>query len=450
MNFNLLSRIHKSKLVTVQTQLHPDNNNVTTSADAYVQDTNFDSHFLDSSLSTPKCSNTIQTLKILPGIDEYHKKNNFIFFDSMCTLSRPSKSYLQYIEKHTHLSPEATKLDCTAVLTHFSGVECNENTVYTARYKGGKYSPLQRDRVTANSSYRLAYRIGELQKLIPNESIYNIGIDLTFPDFISEIALTDPKKAENIARKSLIRFVKELGKNRRWIRRKDQKLFYSFNIHTWHSHKPNDPNPTHTPTKPHLHVHLNLLNMVINPDLSLIRFNPNIPEKTLKSEWSYAISRSGFIVPDPVLYIHYSNIKNRGKLTHRIKYCGRSPLNDCFNYFKDNDFIESECSPVFNEFLVNYKNPRHTCGGLRLLSKLLPDPEPSDDEICPVCSSKVTYLGKFYPQDIELLKEQEHLSIVRWDPYQRQYYIIESFKDPSTFLDLSELHDIQSYSNSES
>jgi hypothetical protein len=441
MNVNLLSSIHRGK-PTSQIVLP-----LTTSADAYVQNTNFDSHSLDSSKHV--------TLVEVKNMDDYHKNHNIIHLDSMTDLTRPSMDYINYISEYAHLDKAAAAVAATSEVVYYNGYKCESgHDVYNPYYVGGPYSPYKRDKVSSNSAYRLAHRLSKLQDLLPNESLYNIGIDLTFPDYVSKIAYQDPKKAEAIATKCVNVFLKSLSKEKRWVRHKGQKLFNSFNVHLWHSHNPDCVDEIHTPTVPHLHVHLNLINAVCDskdPNYKLTRFNPIIPRYAIKVAWQYALFKQGFNVPEPDFYIHHCSLKHKGKLTHRIRYCGRSPLNDLYSYFNDTKFDKSNVQTTFNEYLVNYKNPRHTCGALRLLSKLLPVEDIEDEEICPVCSEKSEYLGKITKDEIHQMVSDGSVSVVHWSSRKRRYFAIERGSMDSVsyldYFDTSELHEALAYSN---
>ncbi len=158
MNVNLLSSIQRGKS-TIQMAFTEE-----TGCEAYVQNTNFDSCFLDSSKHVH--------LVEVKNIDDYHKNHNIIHLDSMTDLTRPSQDYIKYISEYAHLDIETAKVAASSEVIYYNGYQCGSgHAVYNPYYVGGPYSPYKRDKVSSNSAYRLAHRISKLQNLLPNETL---------------------------------------------------------------------------------------------------------------------------------------------------------------------------------------------------------------------------------------------------------------------------------------
>ena len=377
----------------------------------------------------------------LDGLERVHNSESVVFIDSLCELATPSKSYMQYVDaikkpekvpvfnsdtgNYDYVSPveRMTK----AEIIGFSGSVCSEsgNTVYIPKYDAGEYSPYSKAVSVRSSSNRLASQICKLPEASKQDDLYLMGWDMTFPKEVSLIALTDPEKAVSIAEKSIKVFMKQLLKDTNWIRREGQKLGYFFNIHVWHSHHVGDIKEISTPDEPHLHVHLNLVNMVVRErgrDVDYVRFNPNVKKDLVKKCWSYAIFKgASYMVSDPVFYLHYIPLTSRARISHRIRYCGRSPLNDLFDYYQDHDFNEG-IPEDYNKFLIDYKNRRRPCGFLRGIKNLVGDVD--GERVCPVCSTHAEKIEPLSVPEMLRLIEKENIPVAIYKSNSRQIAII--------------------------
>lgn len=341
----------------------------------------------------------------LDGLEKLHHYSDVIFFDSLCRLANPSEAYKSYIDhiKHPgwkyeynpkklgydHVSPidEMTK----AEIVGYNAVRCNEgkNIVYYPKYEAGEYSPYSKAVSVRSSANRLASQLCKLPEASGINDLYLMGWDMTFPHEISQIALKDQNKALQIVDIAVKSFIKQLIKQTNWIRKDGFRLGYFSNTHIWHSHHSGDMKEISTPHEPHLHAHINFVNMVERgttaKDAEYVRFNPNVKREIVQECWSYAIFKaSGCMAKEPVFYLHYIDLNSRARIAHRIRYCGRSPLNDLFDYYQDNDFNEN-IPREYNEFLVEYDNRRHTYGFIRNITALVGEIE--GDKICPICAS---------------------------------------------------------------
>jgi hypothetical protein len=401
------------------------------------------------------------------GLNDIHNEHDVIFFDTLCDLVSPSQAYFDYIEHiikpdpvlkwdpqtQTFISVSSASELSMATLKGFSGSKCTEsgNIVYLPKYNSGKYSPYSKAVSVRSSANRLSGQICKLPDLVKTDKGLNlIGIDLTFPQDISLIGLQDPEQLIKIAEKAIKHFIKGLKKEFPWLQRKDQKLGYLHNIHIWHSHHPktNEEIPIDrfkTPDAPHLHVHFNLLNLIVggspeSPDF--IRFNPKLDRDLIKTIWSYSILKAtNQLVLDPVFFLHFIPLTQKAKVKHRIKYCGRSQLNDLFNYYQDNTF-NPDIPQKYNEFLVNYKNTRHTSGFLRNLTALVG--EIDGDRICSVC---IGSSEKVKPLSIDEMLEKrdiENIPIAIYGSRSKKISILSNSifsiqKDPPEFSDYPDI-----------
>jgi hypothetical protein len=389
----------------------------------------------------------------LDGLESLHNSDSVVFFDSLCELATPSKSYQEYVDyiKHPGMvyryNPVSLGYDkvspvedmTKAFIVGYSAALCSQsgNVVYYPKYEAGEYSPYSKAVSVRSSANRLASQLCKLPEASGINDLYLLGWDMTFPKEISMIALTDSKKAMSIVDKAVKEFVKKLIKETTWIRKKGQKLGYSYNPHVWHSHHAGDLKEISTPDEPHLHAHINLVNLVVRgdkpDDVDYVRFNPNVKRELIEKCWSYAIFKAcAFSVSHPVFYLHYIPLTLRARIAHRIRYCGRSPLNDLFDYYQDNDFDEN-IPKEYNEFLIDYNNRRRSFGFLRGIKKLVGEVE--GEKICPVCVAAAEKLETLTVPEMLKRIELECIPVAIYRSKSRQVAVIRR----STIADAIEI-----------
>jgi hypothetical protein len=212
-----------------------------------------------------------------------------------------------------------------------------------------------------------------------------------------------------------------------WIQKKGQKLGYVHNIHLWHSHHAGDMKVISTPHEPHLHAHINLVNLVVDQSggtPEYIRFNPNVDAAIVRKAWSYAIFKSfAHLVTDPVFYLHYIPLSSRARVSHRLRYCGRSVLHDLFDYYQDYDFSEN-IPKEYNEFLLKYQNRRTSFGFIRNISALVG--EVDAERVCAVCSSQSEKLDPLTVEEMLRKIENDRIPVAIYRSRRREVAIIRN------------------------
>ena len=371
------------------------------------------------------CNTNAPQVGTLNDLASYHADNDIVFFGDMLDLTQPSKAYKAHVQRFTNLKDDEIDEATEAKLIDYSGVQCEETgtAVYYPRCKGGKYSAYQRMKSVSSNARRLASRLCLLPDLVDaKDSLYIMAQDLTFPQHISQMALTDFEGAVTLADKCAKAYVKELSKMKRWDRHKDNKLMYFYNIHIWHSHKEGSE---YAVTEPHLHIHLNIVNALFDKNGISKRFEPFIQRKTVKEAWVNVLAKKDIIVPEPDFYLRFISLKHRAQVVHRIKYCGRSVLVDLHGYYKEHSY-DPEMPEGFNFMLLRYKNARHSCGALRKLKDYVgPIGGGLEDEAtCPIDAHKAVYLGKFSQIEIEQRVEQDGLMVAYWSQKLRKMVFI--------------------------
>lgn len=374
------------------------------------------------------CNTNAPQVGTLNDLASYHADNDIVFFGDMLELTQPSKAYKTHIQRFTNLKDNEIDEATEAKLIDYSGVQCEESgtAVYYPRCKGGKYSAYQRMKSVSSSARRLAARLCLLPDLVDaKDSLYIMAQDLTFPQYISQMALTDFEGAVKLADKCAKAYVKELSKAKGWDRHKDTKLMYFYNIHIWHSHKEGSQ---YAVTEPHLHIHLNIVNALFDNEGIYKRFEPFIQRKVVRATWISVLAKNKIIVPEPDFYLHFISLKHRAKVVHRIKYCSRSVLVDLHGYYSDHAY-DPEMPEGFNFMLIRYKNPRHNCGALRKLKDYVGDlqdggEDQDDNRSCPVDAHKAVYLGKFSQNEIEQRVDQDGLMVAYWSQKLRKMVFI--------------------------
>ena len=367
------------------------------------------------------CNTNAPQVGTIDDLASYHADNDIVYFGDMLDLTQPSNAYKAYIQRFAGAPGETT----TAEVIDYSGVECTESgtVVYYPRCKGGDWSPYQKMKTVSSSSRRLASRLCKLTELVdPEDSLYIMAQDLTFSQHVSQMALTDYEGAVKLAVKCTMDYVKELSKAKGLDRRKNDKLMYFFNIHTWHSHKEGSE---HAVTEPHLHIHLNIINALFDDEGISKRFSPIIPRKLVKDVWIKVLAKKNIIVEEPNFHLQFISLKHRAQVVHRIKYCARSVLVDLHGYFSEHEY-DPEAPEGFNFMLVRYKNPRHNCGALRKLKNYVGPigGDEDDEQTCPIDAHKGVYLGKFSCEDVKGRVLGEGLMIAHWSQKLRKMVFI--------------------------
>lgn len=416
------------------------------------------------------------------ALDQYHEKSNIVLLKNVKYLnpSEAYKAFLHYLMPSIPINPElgiiSIEEKCKAVVDDFTALHCplDDHDVIIPSYGYvGDLNPLRGDRTVRASASRLVEKLYYLSKSDPKKG-YLIGMDLTFPSEVS--ALLNSKETYDSTIKKAKQCMKDFVKylHSRYCFKENEDLAILYNIHTW---------KTEEPTKPHLHIHMNMLNLiadkavlkeikpeevyegfsvkpkhkiVVDPDdprfdrayrinadgereaisvlNSLKRFSPYMDHLEIKETWANIVCKRFKLQKNSVddeqgydkldAHLHYIPLSNRSALMHRVKYCSRKPLMDLFEYYSEHDFDPSEVNEFFARTLVHYNNPRTALGFARMLNRVVVAPEVK--QACPICGNPAKRTEHYSFEDLEDKLLKGNAVLIQWDHKQKEYEIIRS------------------------
>lgn len=337
----------------------------------------------------------------ISAVDSLHRTDNILFIDHFSKWLEPPVALAALIERvgrcadgHTlallrarsGLSPR----HACAKLVGFRRFLCSATGTEVAipiLKERGRLSPVHGWNSIKASVSRLVRSFVSLYE--SGKCDYLMTCDPTYPKEFSLLLLSDFEGTIKKAAKCLSLFIKKVEA----IFYGGAKLCVHENTHLWASN---------TPYEPHLHHHLNIPNAILT-DHGLVRVRPGFfkgkkpdPEKLklLRKLWKESIIATfGRVVPidnwDSNLFVHYTSLKKRVALVHRLKYCARRAMSDFFENYHDDTCPRELKRLRFVLDLFGYKNPRHHYGwAINAMVNVQSAPVHS----CPICHAPAKVL----------------------------------------------------------
>lgn len=365
------------------------------------------SHYDDKTLRRGREPKVPVNLDVVDAefLQELHAHRDVAVLDNFTNLINPPPEYVKFI-KYVMGWGDDPVLDPTVLCSARHGgwysykCKMTGTKVFTPRITdAGPYSAW---RVWQNTKSSVSRFVSLLMKLADvgfksqDRADYLLGIDLTFPKYFSEQYANDPVEGLKVVREVFRSFV-GLLKDRYLRDPKTEQLGLCYNPHI---------SSTKNPLEPHFHLHCNMVNVVIRKDVetegyTFKRFKPfyvKTDSFKIRELWGKALSEHGIDILTndglPVVYLQNIRLGNKRKILHRLKYCGRSPIVDLFNYFVDNDFNPADIRfEAFAGYLTgvdpdfHFVNKRQPMGFFTRLAKYVG----KDKEIkhyCSICGSE--------------------------------------------------------------
>ncbi|MBA7695272.1 hypothetical protein ES703_103894 [subsurface metagenome] len=300
--------------------------------------------------------------------------------DPAKTLKFTFKGYYHYVCQNR---------SCPLVDAYLPAIDC------------GRYHPHRSFKHVSRCAGRVMDQIEFLEKKLeaqrdPTVKIdYLICLDLTCPKEVSD-HVQNSYTIKHL-RLAVNRFIECLRVLLSHGKRRFSRLGGFYTIHIW---------ATNNPLEPHLHVHLQLLNVAFNgKKRRFYRFSPMISHSHVKQAWKRALKFEGLwhdltenSLPD--CYLHYVRLKDRARVIHRLRYIFRKPIVDLNIHLDPGDLHDLD--PGWIRTLLDYTPRRVKIGfmtNLKRLGYLCPK---SFSERCPFCGGSLKKVG-FSPGNLPLL-----------------------------------------------
>jgi len=428
------------------------------------------------------CGDPDDTFISYKALGELHEKNTVVFVKGVRYLD-PPKAYRDFVH---HLKPyygDVPELGHTSI-GEAVGAECvgfksllcvdEDAEVIVPEYgRVGHYNPIKGDRVVKSSVSRLAAVLPYLNAENNTKGVDLVGIDATYPDEVSRLLCDKDQRSSVLerARKCEKALINALGT---LLGVENDELIGGWsNTHLW---------STTEPTKPHLHHHLNVLNLVVKksvlnsaddlskhtkPDINgkerviapidaiepedgryatnyrvnadgerekvytlknaIRRVSPYIKGDAIKELWAAIVcSEFAGVVTEKYekldVHLGFISIKNKAAVVHRLKYCSRKPLMDLFEYYSKNDFDAAAIDDGFCLMLLGYANRRNTFGFARKLNRLVLIRQ--DKNVCSICGSPARLQDRLSSAEVLDLLVNRKAVLVQWEHTEKEYVLI--------------------------
>jgi len=267
--------------------------------------------------------------------------------------------------------------------------KCGVGGVFLPIVSCGCYHPHVSNRHTSRCVAQLMEKINFLEKHTPTD--YLLKLDLTLPAWVSK--RKNPADLK-LLRKAVNIFLKKLSS---LLFHHKSQLGGFYAIHIWKTTKP---------LEPHLHVHLNLLNVAYNSKQKTFhRFKPFLNHHSVKVAWRNSLRSVGLwdnpvasFLPD--CHIGFIKLCDRPRVAHRIRYVFRKPIVDLNSNIGNCDLSNPDSN--WAHYLLKY-TPRQVCVGWMVALKRFDFvSSKSLSPICPCCGNFLhyEYRLKAIPPDI--------------------------------------------------
>lgn len=262
---------------------------------------------------------------------------------------------------------------------------CGVRKVHLPMVDAGKYHPYQSHKHSSRCGSEMADKLEYFQK--NTSADYLVTIDLTMEREMSESLATKDKSQ---VRDAIHKFLKKLHDYKFHDKKSKFGGFYA--LHLWKTTKPLDP---------HVHVHLNLVNVCYDGK-RFHRFKPWLNIKRVKKAWAEALHEVGLWgrpVGLPDVHVGYIKLTETPRIIHRIKYCYRKPLVDLnknIGNCPNRDRVDEE----WGRLLLNY-TPRRCYVGWLVNTKRFgySSSHKSFSPKCPVCGSDLVFVENVWELD---------------------------------------------------
>jgi len=258
---------------------------------------------------------------------------------------------------------------------------CGVDGVFLPIVSCGRYHPHVSHRHASRCVARVMEKIEFIEKHAP--ATHLIKLDLTVPGWVSKRMHSDDLR---LIRRAVNVFLKKLAP---MLFHQKSSVGGFYGVHIWKTTKP---------LEPHLHVHLNLLNVAYNAkDKTFHRFKPLIDHRKVKAAWREALRSVGMwddpspsSLPD--CYVGYVALASRVRLMGRIRYVFRKPITDLNKNICNCD--TSQADPAWVGHVLNYTPRQVFVGWAVSLKRFGFHSSNSILPRCPCCGVPLEYDGR--------------------------------------------------------